>query len=101
MLDSQDPDVVYDLRDVNSGRPEKYEQFWAEVKALLNEKSLTAVDSRRHGNTCHLAFAFSVRDLRDQVVQRNPSLEVPSLEWIRVQFWPRNPFSLTASQNTG
>ena len=60
MLDCQDPEVVYDLRGVNSGRLEKYEPFWAEIRALLNEKSLSAVDSRRHGTTCHLAFAFFV-----------------------------------------
>lgn len=35
------------------------------------------------------------------MVQRNPDLEVPSLEWICVQFWPRNPFRAAASQNTG
>ena len=36
MLDSQDPEVVYDLRDINRGRTEKYKQFWAEVTALIN-----------------------------------------------------------------
>ena len=58
MLDSQDPEVIYDLREINPGRREKYEEFWAEVRALINEKSLAAV---RYGTT-------SVRDLRDQVV---------------------------------
>ncbi len=101
MLDSQDPEVVYDLRDINPGRREKYEQFWAEVIALINEKSLAAVDSRRHGTTCHLAFAFSVRDLRDQIVARNSEIDVPSLEWIRAQFWPRNPFRRSCSSMTG
>ena len=101
MLDSQDPEVVYDLRDINPGRPEMYKPFWDEVKALINEKSLAAVDSRRHGTTCHMAFAFSVRDLRDQVVKRSPSLDVPSLEWIRAQFWPRNPFHSSSSSHTG
>ena len=27
MLDSQDPDVIYNLRDINPGRPQKYEQL--------------------------------------------------------------------------
>ena len=101
MLDSQDPEVVHNLRDINRGRTEKYKQFWAEVTALINEKSLAAVDSRRHGTTCHLAFAFSVRDLRDQVVAKNSNIDVPSLEWIRAQFWPRNPFRRSSFSNTG
>ena len=101
MLDSQDPEVVYDLHDVNPGRVPKFDQFWGEVAALINEKSLAAVDARRHGTVCHLAFAFSVRDLREQVIQRNPSLEAPSVEWIRTQFWPRNPFHASALKHTG
>ena len=101
LLDSQDPEIIYDLRDVNPGRPQKYEPFWRGVEALINEKALAAVDSRRHGMVCHFALAFSVKDLRDQVVERNPDIEVPSIEWIRVQFWPRNPFQKAAARYTG
>ena len=93
MLDSQDPEVVFDLRDVNQGRPQIYEQFWIQVEAFINEKALEAVDSRRHGTVCHFAAAFSVRDLRDQVLHKNPGLEAPSLEWIRAQFWPKKTLS--------
>lgn len=64
-------------------------------------RALAAVDSRRHGTVCHFALAFSVKDLRDQVLAKNPNLEVPSLKWIRVQFWPKNPFRKTATQHTG
>ncbi len=28
LLDSQDPEVVYDMRDVNPGRPQMFEPFW-------------------------------------------------------------------------
>ena len=42
-----------------------------------------------------------MRDLRDQVVARNSNIDVPSLEWIRAQFWPRNPFRRSSSSNTG
>ena len=37
MLDSQDPEVVFDMRDVNQGRPQIYEQFWIQVEAFINE----------------------------------------------------------------
>ena len=101
IFESQDPEVVLDLCSVNLGRPEKYAAFWDGVASLLNENALQAVDSRRHGTVCHLAVAFSVSDLRHQVVARNPGLEVPSIEWIRLQFWPRNPFSFTSQKYTG
>ena len=101
MLDSQDPEVVFDMRDVNQGRPQIYEQFWIQVEAFINEKALEAVDSRRHGTVCHFAAAFSVRDLQDQVLQKNPGLEAPSFEWIRAQFWPKNPFRKSAANHTG
>ena len=47
--DSQDPEVVYDLRDSNPGRPQIFDPFWHAVESLINEKALAAVDSRRHG----------------------------------------------------
>ena len=101
LLDSQDPEVVYDMRDANPGRPHTFEPFWCAVESLINEKALAAVDSRRHGTVCHFALAYSVRDLRDQVLEKHPDLEVPSLEWIRAQFWPRNPFQKAAAKHTG
>ncbi len=67
MLDSQDPDVWFDLRHQNSGQPEKYEEFWKAVDAIINENALKAVDSRRHGTVCHMALALSIKNLRDKV----------------------------------
>ena len=98
LLDSQDPEVVYDLRDVNPDK--KFEPFWLAVESLINEKALAAVDSRRHGTVCHFALAYSIRDLRDQVVEKI-LIQVPSLEWIREQFWPRNGFQKVAAKHTG
>lgn len=60
MLDSQDPDIWFDLRHQNSGQPEKYEEFWKAVDAIINENVLKAVDSRRHGTVCHMALALQV-----------------------------------------
>ena len=80
MFDSQDPEVVFDFRDVNQERPQIYEQFWIQVDVFINEKALEAVDSGRHGTVCHFAAAFPVRDLRDQVLHKNPGLEAASLE---------------------
>lgn len=101
MFDSQDPEVVFDLRDINLGRPRFYEPFWTQVEAFISKKALEAVDSRRHGTVCHFAAAFSVRDLWDQVLQKNPDLEALSLKWIRLQFSPKNLFHKTAANHTG
>ncbi len=101
MLDSQDPEVVFDLRDSNPGRPESYGEFWDAVKSLINEHALQAVDDRRHGLITHFAFSFSVHDLRNQVVSKYPNIDAPSVELIRCQFWPQNPFHKSSERYTG
>lgn len=66
MLDCQDPEVVFDLRDNNPGRPECYGDF-----------------------------------LRNQVLSRHPDISAPSVELIRCQFWPQNPFHKSSERYTG
>lgn len=101
MLDSQDPDVWFDLRSQNSGQPQKYEEFWKAVDGIINENALKAVDSRRHGTVCHMALALSVRDLRDKVLAKYPTLAAPGVEWLRYQFSPQNEYKKTAMRYTG
>ena len=62
MLDSHDPDVVFDLHINNSGTPEMYTQFWSRVRELICEHALKAADYCRHGRLCHMAVVFSVSD---------------------------------------
>ena len=80
-----DPEVALDLRSINLGRPE-YAAFWDEVASLLNENALKAVNSRCYGTMCRLAVAFSVSDLCNQVITRNPGIDVPFIEWSRLLF---------------
>ena len=101
MIDSQDPDITFDLRHLNSGRPEHFEEFWSAGRGLINENALKAVDSRRHGLICHMALAVSVRDLRDTVLAKHPGIAAPSLEWLRLQFCPQNEFKKSALLYTG
>ena len=78
-----------------------YEVFWAEAEKFINEDIGTAVDDRRHCQITHLARAISIRDFRDQVSGR--CLEgspIPSEEWIRVQFWPKNLKTRAALHHT-
>ena len=101
MLDSQDPDVIFDLRINNSGRPGMYAEFWSHVQELSHEHALKAVDDRCHGRVCHIAVAFSANDLYNQIVSKYPVIVPPSIEWIRCQFWPQNPFRQSLSRYSG
>ena len=101
LIDMEDPDIVIDLRHHNHGAESKYDVFWAECEQFLNEDIGLAVDDRRHGEITHLARAISVRDLRDQVTsQLALGTNIPSIEWIRLQFWPKSS-SLASLQHTG
>lgn len=54
-----------------------------------------------------MPIAVSVQHLRDIISDRlikkfpGEEKEIPSLEWIRYQFWPRNPYSSSALRYTG
>ena len=91
LLEMEDPDVVVDLRHLNSGQKSKYDVFWSECQKFLQEDVGSAVDDRRHHCVTHMAKAISVGDLREQVKARLPAeTPVPSESWIRLQFWPKN-----------
>ena len=83
-----------------------FDAFWDELQAYLDEINL-AVDERRHGDTLHMAFATSLRHLQeiisDRLCQKFPQecQPIPSLEWIRLQFWPCNQYNAVALRYTG
>ena len=62
-----------------------------------------AVDDRRHTSITHIiATAMSIRDFRDQVTARRGSdVSVPSIEWLRLQFWPKTAHTKRALHHTG
>ena len=64
--------------------------------ALLRE--FTAVQERRHGDVTYMAKAISVNDLIQEVSKMCPEEPVPSNQWVRLQFFPKNPQAKTASQ---
>lgn len=102
VLDMEDPDVIIDLRQLNSGRKGQYDVFWKECKKFLEEDVGTAVDDRRHGTVTHLARAVSVRDLRELVESQCPQgTKVPSESWLRLQFWPKTPHAKSKIHYTG
>ena len=102
IIDTQDPAFVNDLRHLNSGRPHKYDLFWDQCNKYLEKVIETPVDERRHSEIPHLAKALSTRYLLNEVAKQCPEgVPVPSKQWLRLQFWPKNPCLKSALQYTG
>jgi hypothetical protein len=104
-LELGDPEIAIDLREHGSGRPSKYDSFWETATQFLAGKAadvVTAVDERRHDTVVHLATAISVNDLLQQIkLECPPETPIPSAQWLRLQFWPKNPTRITSLQFTG
>ncbi|GES83192.1 uncharacterized protein LOC105330322 [Rhizophagus clarus] len=90
-----DPELITDLHEINEGRIFKYDLFWKYALKYLEgiaQESILAVDERRHDIFQYLAVAISIRDFQNQVLKICPlNIPTPSLQWIRLQFWPKNP----------
>ena len=98
----EDPEIVADLRHLNSGAKAMYDAFWDECGKFLEQNIGTAVDDRRHSDVTHIATAISVHDLRDQVAAKCPAgTPVPSVEWLRLQFWPKTQSAKATLHHTG
>jgi hypothetical protein len=99
-----DPEVILDLQKSN-GNPKSslFDSFW---EAYLDEIT-PAVDERRHGEVLHMPYAVSVRHLREVITERlqqkfpGTTPVIPSSKWLRLQFWPTNPFTNRAIHYTG
>uniref|UniRef100_U9THL9 Uncharacterized protein n=2 Tax=Rhizophagus irregularis TaxID=588596 RepID=U9THL9_RHIID len=104
-LELGDPKITIDLREHNDGQPGKYNDFWKITAQFLAGKAadtVTAVDERRHDTVVHLATAISVNDLLHQIKHEcSPETLIPSAQWLRLQFWPKNPTWLSSLQFTG
>ena len=106
VLDSEDPDLIWDLRVNSEGRPEI-------CKTFIDGKVETAADERRHGNVAsdddgnmvsiaHLAMAISTPDLHRQICATLPvGVPIPSVQWLRLQFWLRTSSRTTSKYYTG
>jgi hypothetical protein len=111
-----DTSVVEDLQDLYDNE-HAFQPFIDAVKVIIAQDQLHVADSRRHstmatgmasGSTIgYLPIAISVSDLHRKAtsVLEAGSIEdshkIPSLEWLRLQFQPSNPFSHMARKFTG
>lgn len=89
--------ILYFTFPVNS---DKFDAFWNELQTYLDDLGLP-VDERRHSTVLHMPIAVSIRHLKEIISERlaaknMDSVNIPSVEWIRYQFWPKNPYSHSA-----
>ena len=102
LFESEDCDLIPDLRHLNEGRPEVYNSFWAACAQYIEEMSLAAADDRRHDSVVHLATALSAPDMHKAVSAKlPPSVARPSVKWLYLQFWPKDPTRRSAIHHTG
>ena len=74
----EDPDILVDIRELNSNGSDKFSVFWKQCEAFLQE--CTAVHERRHDTATYLARAL---DLVEQVSKKcPPGTPIPSLQWV-------------------
>ena len=93
----EDPGIMMDLRHMNASKSDKYSVFWTHCRTFINE--CTAAHERRHETVTYMATAISVRDLVDQVAKSCPEgTPIPSEQWVRLQFCPKNPRTKAAAQ---
>ena len=94
--------MIPDLRHLNEGWPEVYNAFWAACAQYIEEMSLAAADDRRHDSVVHLATALSAPDMHKAVSAKlPPSVARPSVKWLYLQFWPKDPARRSAIHHTG
>ncbi|WAR07374.1 hypothetical protein MAR_017332 [Mya arenaria] len=101
LLQNEDTELMFDLRK-NNGRPltKEFERFWTELDKFLKEKSV--VHERRQTDVNYMPFALSVEDLKDQIKDRLPmDCKIPSVSWLKLNFYPSNPYKSTTSNYTG
>ena len=69
-IDTEVPDLVIDLRELNHGRPgDTFDVFFQELERQIEQ--FVAADERRHG-VAHMSNYLNIRDLRKQVAKKSP-----------------------------
>ena len=99
-IETDDPDLIIDLRHLNEGRPgNTFAVFFRELELVVEE--VTAADDRRHG-IAHMSEFLSIKDLISQVQKRVPAeIPIPSESTVIHAFAPPNIHSKTAQYYTG
>ena len=88
-MNGESPDLIYDLRQLNTGRVPSFEFFFRELGKVVEEWA--AADERRHG-IMHMSKYLSLPDLCSKVKDHCPeNTPIPSNDLVRLQFCPKSP----------
>lgn len=102
-------DALTLVEQAQESKAEKFEHFWKAVENVLAENDYTVADERRNGETTWISpLCVSLRDLMSQCERRMEELFpdsdnnfIPSYEYFRIQFVPRNSKSVVGSRYYG
>ena len=99
-MEPEDLQTVFDLREARSTKgATKFGVFWEKAEKYISEDVGAAMYDRRYTTVTHLAKAISIREqVKARVADGMP---IPSLEWLRLQFWPNSQKIKTGWQHTG
>ena len=75
MIDQEDPDLIWDLRLNNSGRPEEYHDFLVKCQEFVANKLETAVDDRRHDPVDEEGYSLSNGNKCERPIQSSMLLQ--------------------------
>ena len=105
IFELDEPEIFLDMRRMKKPKSTMFDKFWEELDLYLLEIN-PACDDRRHGNILHMPIAISVRNLCDIIEERLKSkysedVDIPSKEWVRLQFSPCNPYASNSLRYTG
>ena len=104
IIQTKNPDIICDLRANNGFQGTIFDDFWDAMQEYFNDV-LPAVHERRTRQIMYMPIAISVRDLREAVIEilkeKNnqetfEKINIPSIEWIRLQFQPKNQYAKNA-----
>ena len=99
IVNGESPDLIYDLRQLNTGRVPSFEKFFRELGKVVEEWA--AADERRHG-IMHMSEYLSLPDLCSKVKDHCPeNTPIPSNDLVRLQFCPKSPATHAAINFTG
>ena len=86
ILEVNDPQLILDLRECNGKvNASHFDKFWEELQVCF---------------TCLLLHLHELIFERLKVKYPENCPPVPSLEWVRLQFWPSNQYTMRALKYT-
>ncbi|KAI8511918.1 hypothetical protein Bbelb_110180 [Branchiostoma belcheri] len=100
-LETEETDILVDLRKCNGwGRVAQSVARSAHTPEVVGSNPAHVTDLVPLGKALYTTFLTSLRPERKVKARMPPGSAIPSAEWIRLQFWPTNPYTNRAVRHT-